>query len=143
MHNTVVLERPKNGSLNGVAVVTDKGEDMDTDQIMTLLMQMQIDDARRDERQRSIIENQQVITASLDKLLVFKDARVKEVDDAMAEIRKRNSEFERRLLIIEGSGLSAWTGKKVIQWASLITAIGTILGMVAGGIFWLVTHLKF
>lgn len=137
MHQLALAEKNHvNGSLKtGLFLKSEPDEDMDTDQILQILMVIQSEGARRDEKLTNI---DKAVTSSAD----LQKSRIA-VEDARYELMAEDiRQLKGRVKTIEDAGLAAWSVKKIIQWSALIAAVGTIVGSIAGVIIWVVKHLK-
>lgn len=135
MHKTLVFEKmPSNGAGILTKVPSEDGN-VDTDQIASILTQLQVEGARRDEKLTHIV-------TSVDGLSRFNDTRTVVVDNKLDLISADIRNLQTRTKALEDAGIAAWSVKKVAQAAVLITSVGVIWGFVAGIVVWLVMHFK-
>lgn len=137
MHQLVLATKPHvNGSLKPQLTVHPEADDeMDTDQILQMLMTIQTDGARRDEKLTNIDKTVTGLADLQRVRITLEDTRHESV---MTEIRG----LQARVKSVEDAGISAWSVKKIIQWAAFIAAVGTVVGSIAGAIIWVAKHLK-
>ena len=146
MHENLLVKSYANGvgvASNGSLEELSGTDDMDMDQILQMLMGLREDGVRRDEKLTTISEQLKELNHFRIERVALTDERHVKIMEELRLGQATVSALQSRVAALEASGLSAWSVKKVIQWASLIAAVGTLLGAITGGIFWLVTHLKF
>jgi len=138
MHQLLLVEKTHvNGSLKTQLTVNPEADDeMDTDQILQMLMTIQTDGARRDEKLTNIDKTVTGLADLQRVRITLEDTRHESV---MTEIRA----LQGRVKTVEDAGIAAWSVKKVIQWSAFIAAVGTIVGTIAGVVILVIKHLKF
>lgn len=116
---------------------TTPGTRMEMDQVLSILMALQTDGARRDERLTTIQKQ-------LDGLLSFREERMKlsqaehrAIETSVEAIRDDIATLNRRVQSLEDRGLTAWTMKRIAQAAAIIGALSTVGGAVFAVVFWL------
>lgn len=151
MHATVLTEpKPymRNGSLQAessleklilklksAAKPSGSGtHEMEMDEILRILTAIQIEGARRDERQVQI-------QRQIEELLKFREDRIKNSDLEHRKLTADIEEINRRLKSLEERGLTAWTMKRLTQAAALIAAASSVVGAFGAAAFWIVKKL--
>lgn len=135
MYKPLVFEKMSSNGVGVLAEVPSEGDDVDTDQIASILTQLQVDGARRDEKLTHI-------STSVDELTRASNARVAIIDTKFDLIAADMRDIQARTKELEDAGIAAWSLKKIAQAAALITTVGVVWGFVAGIVVWLVMHFK-
>ena len=159
MHAAVVIEpndNARNGSFSSKALdklitnlqavaISDLGaKKMEMDEILRILTLLQVEGARRDAKLDQVI-------AGLKEINDFRVDRVKVVDLALDELRRRSSAFERRMDAIEEkqshAGILGWidgsTAKKIGALTALIVGAGAAIVVITKMMAWLSAHFHF
>ena len=118
MHNTLILEKISRNGLGILAKSPSEGDDVDTDQILQILMKNGEDGARRD-----------VMLTHISEQIKEIDSKTNLTNASIKGIEERARTVEDRVKRLEDAGIAGWSVKKIAQVAALITAVGIIWGL--------------